>query len=170
MPQPIAGIVPSEIAEVPAMTVWPTIGATRAGRWVGRLAANPLGLAPLTLGTLLAVATIPVSLAVFAWQLMPFVCMRYTLTNRRLIVRRGLRAVDGQWIGLDEFDSIDVDILPGQEWLHCGEVVFKRAGKEVLRFSGVSRPKVFRQVCLKARIAVVSVREVLDRQAVGAEA
>jgi hypothetical protein len=170
MPQPIAGVVPLEIAEVPAMTVWPTIGATRAGRWVGRLAALPQGIGPLTLGVLLAAATIPVSLAVFAWQLMPFVCVRYTLTNRRLIARRGLRAVDRQWIGLDEFDSIDIEILPGQEWLHCGEVVFKRSGNEVLRFSGVSRPGVFRQVCLKARIAVVSVREVLDRQAVGSEA
>jgi hypothetical protein len=170
MPQPIAGVVPPEIAEVPAMTVWPTIGAVRAGRWVGRLAAMPQGIRPLTLGTFLAAATIPVSLAVFAWQFMPFVCIRYTLTNRRLIVRRGLRAVDGQWIGLDEFDAIDVEILPGQQWLHCGEVVFKRAGKEVLRFSGVSRPAVFRQVCLKARNAVVSIREVLDRQAVAAEA
>jgi hypothetical protein len=170
MPQPIAGVVPPEIDEVPAMTVWPTIGATRTGRWVGRLAALRQGVGPLTLGTLFAVATIPVSLAIFAWQFMPLVCVRYTLTNRRVIVRRGLRAVDQQWIGLEEFDAIDVEVLPGQQWLRCGEVVFQRAGKEALRFSGVSRPTVFRQVCLKARGAVVTIREVLDRQAVGAEA
>ena len=98
------------------------------GRWVGRLAAMPQGIGPLTLGLLLTVATIPVSLAAFAWQFMPFVCVRYMLTNRRLIVGRGLRAVDQQWIGLEDFDAIAVEVLPGQQWLHCGEVVFRRGG------------------------------------------
>jgi len=147
------------------MTVWPTIGATAPGRLVGRLAAISWGYGFFTLGKLLAVATIPLSMAVFFWQLMPFVCRRYTLTNRRLIIRRGLRATDERWISLDEFDVIDVEILPGQEWLHAGEVVFKRSGTELLRFSGVSRPEVFRQVCLKAHDALILVREVLRQQA-----
>jgi hypothetical protein len=165
MRQPIAGVAPPELAEVAAMTVWPTIGATAPGRWVGRLAANRLGLGgPLSLGNLLAVATIPVSLAVFAWQLMPYVCRRYALTNRRLILRRGLRAVDERWIGLDEFDAVEIEVLPGQEWLHAGEVIFKRGANEALRFSGVSRPEVFRRVCLKARDAVVLVRKAVQQQ------
>jgi hypothetical protein len=168
MNQPIAGVFPPELGEAMTMTVWPTIGATAAGRLVGRLAAVPWGYNVLTLGKLLAVATIPISLAVFAWQLMPYVCRRYTLTNRRLVIRRGLRATDERWISLDEFDAIDVEILPGQEWLRAGEVIFKRAGTELLRFSGVSRPEVFRQVCLKARAALMAVRDVLRQQAVSA--
>ena len=169
MNQPILGVMPSELAEVTCKVVWPTIGATQPGRWVGRLAAVRLGLGEFfTLGKLLALATIPVSVAVFAWQLMPFVCRRYTLTNRRIIVRKGLRAVDGPWIGLDEFEAIDVEVLPGQQWLHAGDLVFRRGDREILRLSGVSRPEAFRRVCLTAQTALVSVRAVVTQQAIEA--
>jgi hypothetical protein len=146
------------------MTVWPTIGATAPGRWVGWLCGVKLGRGFFTLGKLLALATIPLSLAVFLWQLLPAVCRRYCLTDRRLVIQKGYKAVAGRAIGLDEFDSIDVAILPGQAWLHAGELVFRRRGSEVFRLSGVSRPEVFRQVCLKAQTALLSFRAVLAQQ------
>jgi len=166
MHQPIAGVSPSELAEVTCKVVWPTIGATRLGRLAGQLAAVRLGWGEFfTLGKLLAVATIPLSLAIFCWQLLPVVCRRYALTNRRIIIRKGLVAVDQRWIGLDEFDAIDVEILPGQDWLHAGDLIFRRGGLEVLRLAGVPRPKILRRVCETARTALVSVREVAQRQA-----
>ena len=147
------------------MTVWPTIGATEAGRLVGRLAAIRIGLGSFfTIGTILAVATIPVSLAVFAWQLMPVVCRRYTLTDRRIIIRKGLSAVDEKGVDLDEFDAIEVQVLSGQAWHRSGDLVFQRDGTEVLRLRGVSRPEVFRQACLKVQDALLSVRRVLQEQ------
>ena len=148
------------------MTVWPGIGSMALGRWVGRLAGNRLGYGFFTLGKLLAVATIPVSLVVYLWRLMPGACRRYTLTNRRLIIQHGLTAKDGPSIGLDEFDTIEVTILPGQDFLHAGDLVFQRDGKEVFRLSGVSRPEGFRQVCLKARNALIRGRQVYEQQAV----
>jgi len=147
------------------MTVWPTIGATEAGRLVGRLAAIRVGLGSFfTLGTVFAVLTIPVSLAVFAWQLMPVVCRRYTLTDRRIIIRKGLSAVDETGVELDQFDAIEVQVLPGQEWHRSGDLVFQRDGTEVLRLRGVSRPEVFRQACLKVQDALISVRRVVQEQ------
>jgi hypothetical protein len=163
---PITGVVPSELAEVTCKVVWPTIGATRLGRIVGQLSDVRLGWGQFfTLGKLLAVASIPLALAVYAWQLMPYLCRRYTLTNRRIIIRKGLTGVDGRWISLEDFDSIRVEILPGQEWLHAGDLVFRHGDHEVLRLPGVSRPETFRQVCLSARTALLSVREVVERQA-----
>lgn len=165
MHHPIAGVTPSELAEVTCKVVWPTIGATRAGRLVGRLAAVQLGWGKFfTLGKLLALATIPISLAAFGWQLMPCVCRRYALSNRRIIVRKGLMPVDERWIGLDEFDTVEVEILPGQQWLHAGELIFKHAGNEVLRLSGVPRPEVFQNVCQTAQKALLSVRDVVQQQ------
>ncbi len=159
MNQPIAGVTPAELAEVTCKVVWPTIGATRAGRLVGRLAAVRLGWGEFfTLGKLLALATIPLSLAVFCWQLMPYVCRRYALTNRRIIVRKGLLPMDGRWLELDEFETIDVAVLPGQAWLHAGDLIFRHGGNEVLRLRGVSRPEVLRHVCLTARNAFLYVR------------
>jgi hypothetical protein len=166
MRQPIAGILPSELSEVTCRVVWPTIGALPLGRLVGRLAAVRLGVGEFfTLGKLLALASIPLSIAVFGWQLMPFVCRRYALTNRRIIIRKGLMPVDEKWIGLEEFDTVEVEELAGQVWLHAGEVVFKRSGNEVMRLTGVPRPEVFRQVCAASRTALVSVRDVVERQA-----
>jgi hypothetical protein len=169
MHHPISGVTPSELAEVTCKVVWPTIGATWAGRLVGRAAAVPLGWGRFfTLGKLLAVATIPLSLAVFAWQLMPRVCRRYALSNRRIIIRKGLMPVDERWIGLDEFDAVQVEVLPGQEWLHAGDLVFRHAGNEVLRLSGVSRPEVFQHVCQTAQSALLSVRDVVEQQVASA--
>lgn len=165
MKQAIAGVALPQLGEATAMTIWPTIAATGAGRLVGRLAAIEVGAGKFfTLGKLLAVATIPISLAVFAWQLLPFICRRYTLTNRRIIIQKGLGAVEECSIGLDEFDTIAVEILPGQQWLHAGELIFRRDGSEVFRLPGVSRPQVFRQVCLKVQNALLSVRQVVEQQ------
>lgn len=166
MKLPFPGFVPPELDEADAVTIWPTIGAHPLGRLVGRLCAIKIGLGGFfTLGKIWALATIPLSLAVFFWQLMPYICRRYTLTNRRIIIRRGLQPLDAKWIDLDGFDAIKIKVLPGQEWLHAGELIFKRGEIEVLRLSGVSRPEVFRQVCLTAQKTILSVREVVEQQA-----
>ena len=166
MRQPIAGVTPSELAEVTCKVVWPTIGATRVGRLAGRLAAVELGWGQFfTLGKLLALAMIPLSVAVFFWQLMPGVCRRYVLTNRRIIIRKGLRAVDERWIGLEEFDAAAVEVLPGQDWLRAGDVLFRQRGREILRLEGVPQPETFRQVCLTAQTALVTVHAVVQHQA-----
>jgi len=165
MKAPFPGLAPPELDEVDAMTIWPTIGAHPLGRLVGRLCACKIGIGEFfTLGKIWALVTIPLSLAVFFWQLMPYICRRYTLSNRRIIIRRGLQPLDAKWVDLDGFETIEVEVLPGQEWLHAGELIFKRGESEVLHLSGVSRPEVFRQVCLNAQNALLSVREVVDRQ------
>jgi hypothetical protein len=142
------------------MTVWPGIGSMPAGRWVGQVSGSRIGRGFFTLGKLWALATIPVSLLVYLWRLMPGRCHRYALTDQRVIVRLGLTAKEGPSITLDQFDAIDVAVLPGQEWLHAGDLVFKREGKEVFRLAGVSRPEGFRHACLKAQNALLRGREV----------
>ncbi|MCE5266826.1 MAG: PH domain-containing protein [Planctomycetaceae bacterium] len=155
MNKPIEGVTPAELSEVTCKVVWPTIGATAAGRLVGRLAAVRIGCGQFfTLGKLLALASIPLSVAVFCWQLLPYVARRYAVSNRRIVIRKGLLPMDQRWIELDRFETIDIEVLPGQEWLHAGDLVFRHDGNEVLRLQGVSRPEVFRQVCLTVRNAL----------------
>jgi hypothetical protein len=166
MKQAIAGLAPPELGEATSMVVWPTIGATRAGRLVGQLSAIGSDSGRFfTVGKLMAVACIPLALAAFVWNLLPYVMRRYRLTNRRIVVHRGYSGTEERALDLDAFDEMEIVRLPGQEWLRSGEVVFQLAGQEVFRLSGVSRPETFRQVCLKAREAYVSVREVLEQQA-----
>jgi len=76
------------------MVVWPSIGAYSLGRLVGRLCDMRIGYGFFMLGKLFALLTIPLSLAVYAWKILPFICPRYRLTNRRIVIQKGYSAKD----------------------------------------------------------------------------
>jgi len=103
MSQAIAGVVPDTEKEVTVMTVWPSLGALMFGRWWGRRFANNLGITlfgvPITVGRILALLSIPVILPVYFLMVLPRIpfvvfglknpfCLRYRLTNRRVIVEQ----------------------------------------------------------------------------------
>ena len=88
---------------------------------------------------------------------LPWAIRRYRLTNRRVIVEQGINPQVKQFVPLSGFDTVDVEVSPGQEWYAAGDLVFRRGPIETLRLSGVSRPESFRRVCLEARQAYVSV-------------
>jgi len=168
--QAIAGVATSGQPETAMMTVWPSIGAIPPGRWLGRICGIRAGIGNIvTVGNIMALALIPFALALFFGGLAPGMCRRYTLTNRRLVVRKGLTGVDERWVSLDNFDAIDVQVLPGQEWFPCGEMIFRKGAVETFRISGVPHPDSFKQTCLKAQRAFASVRKIVAHQhAVGA--
>lgn len=154
------------LPEVPSMTVWPSIAAFPLGRKVGQLCAISAGAGKFfTVGKLMALATIPLSLGLFFWRLAPWVAKRYVLTNRRVVVQLGLGGIDGESVGLDEFDAVAVEILPGQEFLRAGDLVFQTGGQEIFRLSGVPSPEGFRQACLRGQQALLTVAAVISLQA-----
>lgn len=163
MSQAISGVSPPELGETTVMTVWPSIAATGLGRLIGRLSSNQTGYGFFTLGKLLALASIPLALPIFFYMLLPGVSRRYRLTNRRLIVHRWLTDTVDKSISLEDFDSIEVVVRPGQQWYPAGDLVFRKGPVEVFQLSGVPRPEVFRQNCLKTRTAYVSVQQVVSR-------
>lgn len=170
MKQAIAGVAPPELDEVTSMIVWPSVAASRVGRVAGQLVGVRYRVGRyFVLGRLLALPAIPLALLAFAWKLMPFVARRYRLTNQRIHIEKGLSHGPDRSVGLDEFDEIEVEVLAGQAWLRAGELIFRQEGREVFRLSGVGSPKAFRKTCLKARTALVSVRNVLEQQAVGSK-
>ena len=170
MEETVADKLPKNLEERELTTIWPTIGAYALGRVVGQLGAIPLGLGPLTVGNLLALLTIPITLAIYGWQLMPYVCRRYTLTDRQILIQRGLAKLHTEEaIALDEFDSIEINVLPGQAWLHSGDLVFKHQNQPVLRLRSVLRPEIFRHTCLTARETLVQFNEIIQQQAAAAE-
>ncbi len=165
MKQAIAGVAPPREGETTIMVVWPTIAENAAGRLIGRLCGTGSGSSSFfTLGKLYALLSIPAALALFFWGLAPWICKRYRLTNRRLIVERGLSGTSEKWVRLEDFDAIDIEVLRGQEWHHAGEMIFRKGATETFRISGVRRPEVFKQTCLKAHQAYTSVERILALQ------
>ncbi len=167
MKQAIAGVTPATEREVTLMTVWPSVAAMSlgpfpVGLWLGRLYAIRSGFYIFTLGNLFCLLSIPLAILLYFRRIGPFVATRYRLTNRRIVVERGLSGKEDRSIGLDQFDQIDVEIQPGQEWYDAGDLVFMQNKMERFRLSGVSRPQAFRQTCLKAHRAYVGVAEALN--------
>jgi hypothetical protein len=157
--QPIAGVAPPEATEVTVMVVYPTLGAYSMGRLMGRLCNLKLGFGFFTLGKLFALLLIPIAVPVFFFTLLPGVIRRYRLTNRRVVVQKGLRCIDERWVDFDRFDAIDIEVLPGQEWFPAGDLIFRQGTIETFRLAGVSRPETFRHTCLAARRGYLGARQ-----------
>lgn len=157
MAQSVSGVVPPSVAEATIMTVWPSVASTGLGRMLGRLYRIKEGFGPISIGRLSLLASIPVGLALYLSLRMPWAIKRYRLTNRRVTIEQGINPQVKQFVTLDAFDAIDLEVGPGQEWYAAGDLVFRRGPIETLRLAGVSRPEGFRRACLNARQAYVSV-------------
>jgi hypothetical protein len=99
------------------------------------------------------------AIPLFFATLAPGIITRYRLTNRRVVVQKGLTCKDERWVDFDRFDTIDVEVLPGQEWFPAGDLVFRNGPIETFRLAGVSRPETFRHTCLAARRGYLGARE-----------
>ncbi len=160
MKHPIAGVAPAEVAETTIMTVWPSIGAYASGQVLGRLLAIRWpDIYIFRLGNLLALLSIPWAVVLYACRIAPWVAVRYVVTNRRVVVQRGVRGTEARSIALDAFDQVRIDVRPGQAWYQAGDVVFRHAGKEVFRLPGVAQPESLQQICGKARGAWLGVQQ-----------
>jgi hypothetical protein len=157
---PIAGVVPTELRETTVMTVWPSVAMYPLGKALGTLyAIRWPDVYFFRVGNLIALLSIPVALVLFFMRIAPGIGVRYRLTNRRIIVERGLTSVQDKAVDLDRFDSIAVDVQPGQAWYHAGDLVFKLGKVETFRLEGVSRPEAFRETCLKSHLAHSTVKK-----------
>jgi hypothetical protein len=166
MKSAIAGLAPSELSEVTVMTVWPSNAAYALGRLHGRLySIRWPDIYIFRLGNLIALLSIPGAIAIYFLKVLPVIATRYTITNRRIIVARGLAAVPEKWVDLDRFDTVDIVVRPGQEWYDAGDLIFKLRGVETFRLDGVSRPEAFRASCIKSQMSFVGVKKAREREA-----
>ncbi len=165
MRQAIAGVTPAEVAEATIMTVWPSIAAYPSGQLLGRwYSVQWPHIYIFRLGNLCALLSIPYALVLYFCRIAPSIGIRYTVTNRRIVVQRGLQAAETRSIALNAFEEVEIDVRPGQAWYPAGDLVLRHSGKEVFRLLGVSRPEGLRQVILKSRSAYLGVQQTRPQQ------
>lgn len=165
MDQAISGVSPASVQETTIMTVWPSNAMFGLGRWLGLLYAQRFpDIYFLRIGNLWALLSIPIALVLFFMRVAPWIGQRYTLTNRRVVVYKGLLIEEERSVALDRFDRIDIDVLPGQDWYYAGDLVFRLGNVETFRLPGVSRPEAFRSQVIKAHMAYVGVKKALARE------
>lgn len=147
------------------MTVWPSVAKYGLGRALGQgFAIRWPDIYIFRLGNLLALLSIPIALPLFFLRIAPGIGTRYMLTNRRIVVLRGIGSKVEKFVDLDRFDAIEIVVQPGQAWYDAGDLVFKLGAIETFRLEGVSRPAAFRATCLKSQMAHAGVKQARARQ------
>lgn len=177
MKQPIPGVAPSDISEATVMETWPSICYFSVGRALGRTFDWKWpDMHILRVGNLMALAAIPVALALYFLRLAPRKALLpihgvfYRLTNRRIIVLTHevewsmppkLKQVELKSVSLDHFDRVEVERRAGQHWFDAGDLVFYQGPVETFRLNAVSRPHSFQATCQKSQMAFCGVQKAL---------
>ena len=147
------------------MTVWPSIAIYPLGRKLGQwFAITWPDIFIFRLGNLFALLSIPLATILYFCRVAPRIGIRYRLTNRRILVERGLTTVMERELALADFDEIAIEVQEGQAWYHAGDLVFKKQGQPVFRLDGVSRPDTFQQICQNSRIAWQGVHDAMQAE------
>jgi hypothetical protein len=137
--QAVAGLMPPELGEARVREAFPAVHGAPAK--LGQKLVRSVFLAPLgwaILGPL------------FALKYAPFVCTRYTITNRRVMIQRGLRPKMKQEVALKDIDEVRHDTASSDTFYHCGDLEVISGGKVVMRLPAVPEPEGFRQAIINA--------------------
>jgi hypothetical protein len=145
--QAVNGLVPPKVAEVNIRTTWPSVTAvSAAGANLGRALIKTRLLAPLGWFVLAPLYFV---------KILPFLAKRYLLTNRRLLVARGLKATPKQQIALADIDDVRLVESTYNPFYRSATLEVISGGRVALTLAGVCDPESFRQAVLNAVMAWV---------------
>lgn len=144
--QVVTGVVPPALGEALIREAWPSVTAFPMVAHLGRKLILSIAGAPL--GWMLM-------LPFYFFKILPFVARRYTLTNRRLMVRRGLKPEPTQEVALAEIDDARVVKDGASDFFRAGTLEIFSKDKIVLTLAGVPEPDSFRLAILNACTAWV---------------
>jgi hypothetical protein len=142
--QAVTGVVPPETAEARIREAWPSVAAFPALASVGRALTATIVLAPL--------AWLLMSVAYFG-KLLPLLARRYTLTNRRLMIRKGWGGAAGDEIALADIDDVRVVTDANSDFFRAGNIEIVSKDRVAMTLAGIPEPDSFRIAILNARNA-----------------
>jgi Bacterial PH domain len=144
--QAITGVMPPSLGEARAREAWPSVAKARGIATLGRLLTRTIILAPL--------AWVIMSMVYFG-KLLPFAATRYTLTNRRVMIRRGWSGKPSHEVALADIDEVRVVTDANSDFFRAGDLEIIGKGQVALKLSGLPEPESFRQAILNTRNAWV---------------
>jgi hypothetical protein len=139
--QAIAGVVPPEVDEARIREAWPSVARSPGLASLGRALTRTIVLAPL--------AWLVMSLGYFG-KVLPFAARRYTLTNRRVMIRHGLKGKPGQEVKLGDIEDVRVKTDANSDFFRAADLEILSNGQVALTLRGVPEPEGFRQAILNA--------------------
>jgi hypothetical protein len=143
--QAVTGVTAPQIAEAMIREAWPSVAAYPAVASLGRLCIRSIVGAPLGWA---------IMLPFYFLKILPFIATRYTLTNRRLMIRRGLKPQPAHEVALADIDRVNLVKDANSDFYRSATLeVVLADGKVGLRFPGVPEPEGFRHAIVNARQA-----------------
>jgi hypothetical protein len=147
----ITGVVAPKVQEAMIREVWATMTANGPAATLARKLIGTIVLAPVAW---LLIAPL------FAKRLLGFLpglsglTVKYTLTNRRLMIRKGMKAHATAEIALDQIGEVRVVPDGNTDYYVTATVeAHRKDGSVALTMPGVPEPESFRQSILQARDA-----------------
>lgn len=144
--QAVTGVIPPDVAEAKIREVWPSVASVGAVAGLGQKLTRTIILAPL--------AWLIMS-AVYFGKLLPFAARRYTLTNRRLMIRRGWKGTPSHEFPLTKIDDVRVVHDAHSDFFRAGTLEIVENGKVAMTLPGTPEADGFRIAILSARNAWV---------------
>jgi hypothetical protein len=138
--QAITGVMPPQLGEALIREAWPNVtGISPVISGIAKRLIRSVVLAPVAwalLGLLLPIKFFPLS------------AKRYTLTNRRLMIRRGIRPRPVHEVALADIDEVRLDPQAVDDFYRAGPLEVVSKGQVVLTLPGVPEPAGFRHAIL----------------------
>jgi hypothetical protein len=92
---------------------------------------------------------------VFFGKLMPILMRRYTLTNRRLMIRKGWNGTPGAEVALADIDDVRLVTDGNSAFFRAGNLEIVTGTRVVMTLPGVPEADSYREAILNARNAWV---------------
>ncbi|MBI3410039.1 MAG: PH domain-containing protein [Planctomycetes bacterium] len=142
----VTGVVSPEMGEARIREVWPSVASSAGVAGLGKTLTRTILLAPL--GWLLMAGA-------YFGKVMPFLARRYTLTNRRVMIRKGWKGVVHQEVALGKIDDVRLKADDNTDFFRAATLEIVSDGQTAMIMPGVPDPESFRQAILNTRNAWV---------------
>src|SRR5262249_21017869 len=134
------GVVAPQLGEALIREAWPSVAATPAAA-LGRTLTRTIVLAPLA-WLLMA--------PFYFFKILPFLAKRYTLTNRRLMIQRGLKPAPTVEVKLEEIDDVKLVTDANSQFFRAGNLEIVCNGRVAMTLAGVPEADSFRQAIINS--------------------
>jgi hypothetical protein len=140
----VTGLVPPQRAEAMIRETWPGVNDVPGVARLARGLMRTIVLAPLA-WLLLAPC--------YFKKVLPFIAKRYTLTNRRVMIRRGLKPKPTHEVALADIDDVRLEDGSLDPFYRTATLEVVSKGQVALRLRAVKDPESFRRAILNAKVA-----------------
>jgi hypothetical protein len=140
----VTGLLPPQRGEALVRETWPGVDDVPGVAGLAHALMRTVVLAP--------VAWLMLAPCYFK-KVLPFVAKRYTLTNRRLMIRRGLKPTPSREVALHDIDDVRIAEGSINSFYRTATLEVISKGQVALRLRAVKDPESFRRAVLNARDA-----------------